>query len=41
MVVSSKVPNTLRPTRLAPGAVPSILMLQAVGSGWAAKLLTS
>ena len=40
-MVSSKVPNTSSPTKLAPGATPSMRILQAAGSGWAPKLFTS
>jgi len=34
--VEVALPKTLRPTRLAPGATPSMRMLQPGGSGWAA-----
>ena len=33
-------PKTSRPTRLAPGATPSIRTLHAAGSGWALKFCT-
>ncbi len=38
--MASLFPKTSRPTRLAPGATPSIRMLHAAGSAWAEKPLT-
>src|SRR5579864_8564625 len=39
-VVKLKKLNTFSPTMLAPGATPSMRMLQADGSGWALKFCT-